>query len=105
MSDRYISDLWGFHYLVVGLLLFGRGKMEAVVPPLPSRSEGTLDKLGPEGAETIGDEDRGVVWVGMGCQEQVLHLAAKRCFVRTWLSLLKSKCISSNVMSELDLCH
>lgn len=79
--------------------------MEAVVPPLPSRSEGTLDKLGPEGAETIGDEDRGVVWVGMGCQEQVLHLAAKRCFVRTWLSLLKSQCISSNVMSELDLCH
>lgn len=58
---------------MVGLLLFGKGKNEEVVPPLPSRSGGILDKLGPEEAETIGGEDRGFVGVGMAGQEQVLH--------------------------------
>lgn len=86
-----MSDLWGFHYLVEGLLLFGKGKREAVVPPLPSRSGGILDKPGPGGAEPIGDEDRGFVGVGMGGQEQGLHLADKRCSMRTWLILLGSQ--------------
>lgn len=76
----YMSDLWCFHYLVEGLLLFGKGKRKAGVPALLSHSGGILDKLGPGGAESIGDEDRGFVGVGvgMGGQEQGLHLADKR---------------------------
>ncbi len=78
---------------MVGLLLFARRNRAAAVPPLLSRSWGILDKLGPEGAGTIGHEDRGVVGVEMGGQEQVLHLMDKRWFCENFdrLSLLKDQ--------------
>lgn len=85
MAFTGICQISGFHYLVEGLLLLGNGKRKAGVPALLSHSGGILDKLGPGGAESIGDEDRGFVGVGMGGQEQGLHLADKRCSVRTWL--------------------
>lgn len=58
--------------------------MVEVVPTVPFHSGGIPDKLGPEGAETGGLEEKAGVEVGMGGQQPVLHLKENRCSLRTY---------------------